>query len=184
MGLGNVLQNWFCFQRQNCTKIVLSNETFWVDFQVLWGWRGMQEWEVPQNDAIFKSFSFPPKMGFEERRKFDGTCNYQNCNLWSNPVIIHMAILKGVCIFAYGVRLLCIPGLRPRLFVSLQTSASGHQVSKIYNDEAQINCATFRTMKGERTVRSKRKLAACSSYATLTKKNHFLLPSMTFMTWA
>ena len=57
--------------------------------------------EVCKNDAIFKSFSFPPKMGFEERRKFDGTCNYQNCNLWSNPVIIH--ILKGVCIFADGV---------------------------------------------------------------------------------
>ena len=35
-------------------------------------------------------FSFPPKMGFEEWRKFDGTCNYQNCNLWSNPVI-HIA---------------------------------------------------------------------------------------------
>ena len=91
------------FKRKNGQKYSYPMRFFWLIFKYC------EDEEVCKNEKSLKMmqfsnpFLFLQKWGFEERRKFDGTCNYQNCNLWSNPVIIHMAILKGVCIFADGV---------------------------------------------------------------------------------
>lgn len=154
----------------------MRNGTFWVKIlQLMW-----EKYATRCNFQIFLS-SFSPKMGFQ--RKFwsmpPWQCNYQNCNLWLSKSSM---ILKGFAHhdFCLWCSIIMHSWLKARTICFSSTvclRASGFK--NIMTRLKLIVQLSEQWTLAQWTV--KRKLASCM-YATLTKKNHFLLPSMTFMT--